>query len=125
MSASTQAAPRPRTRCLSCGVECEQRRPWQNYCSPGCRRRDHEKRKLLSSRVVGSKEAESGPLVEAVTTDEVKFTTPDGRPRFQLRPCPDCGGHQFAWPIGSSKFACATCEPPSSAKAIAAFVLAP
>jgi len=125
---STSAISRPRISCRSCGVECEQTRPWSRYCSPGCRRRDHEKRKgqTPSDAAVAVKEPQRSSSVEPQAIYEVpKFTTPDGRPLFRLLPCPDCGGRQFAWPIGSDSFACAACAPPSPAVAIAAFLIAP
>src|SRR5271154_2698882 len=110
MKASTSAASRPRISCLSCGVECQQTRPWQRYCSSSCRRRDYEKRRVLpSGGTVGLKEVDLS--VEIATSDEVpRFTTPEGRPLFRLGPCPGCGDRKFAWPIGSSEFVCVTCE---------------
>jgi len=123
MNASTRVT-RPRISCLSCGVEFEQTRPWSRYCSPGCRRRDYEKREGLPSS--GSKDIERGRAVESKAGDSVpSFTTRDGRPHSQLRPCPVCGNRKFAWPIGSDTFACVTCEPPSSTGVVAAFLIAP
>jgi hypothetical protein len=52
------------------------------------------------------------------------FATAGNDYRWRLKPCNDCGSHQFAWHSSLDAFVCATCRP-RNVSTIVAYIIVP